>query len=851
MEGMNAKGQYTVRRLNETFDASSVASQRSNRSHTPASMMTCILDAITITRFVRLQWLMASVFHSIASSTRVASLDKNWTSQHDVLLPPLIQRTDSGCTCKNLTGSEYTGCTCRGDDLLHIPENLAPNLRTLTVTNAAIEVLEADSLISYRGTLADISLNQLPRLKVIEPGVFNNLPALRTIVINYAPSLKNFPDAFFQTSLPQLRIFRCTYTGLGVVPTMKYLGSKHPMSIIDLDNNQIEKLTRGSIQVTSDQLWLNYNKIREIEALAFFNSTLATLSLKGNRELRMLDSDAFTGLRSLRHLDLSDTSITFLPTSGLRGLEELKIQGTKSLKVFPSIYSFDSLKEVWLTYSCHCCAFHFPAQHDPLGYLRHQEFVLRIKEEQCTSQKNHHMQFNTHRGIGSFDQDWGFPVTKAFPTGSFLEGQFHSIVSTDKKISALCGNISKNYEEVKCFPRPDAFNPCEDLMGNWILRVAVWMVAVLALLGNLAVLLVLLSSRFRMTVPKFLMCNLALADLCMGVYLLFIAIMDARSIGDYFNYAIDWQNGIGCKLAGFLTVFASELSIFTLTVITCERWYTITYAIHLNKRLRLSSAAQIMVLGWIYSITMAALPLFGISSYSITSICLPMENAKTSDLVYLVTLLVFNSFAFWMICACYSRMYLSIRGGQVSAAALSCSDMRVAKRMALLVFTDFACWAPIAFFALTALAGLPLIDVPKTKILLVFFYPLNSCANPYLYALLTQQYRRDLFILLSRYGLCSKRAAQYKGAFGTSVRGGGMGQEAKCNATGGGDASAPNHRGSFLTTLTSFDCSSKPASLTTVPECLNKPLEIFSVDSVHSLKDIQQKRNSCQVTSAL
>nr|BAO01099.1 neuropeptide GPCR A49 [Nilaparvata lugens] len=714
--------------------------------------MTCVLDAVTITRFVRLHWLMVSILESTASSAEATSVVRNWTSQQDVLLPPLIQSTDSGCTCKNLTGSDFTGCTCRGDDLKHIPDNLAPNLRTLTVTNAAIEVIEADSLISYRSTLADVSLNHLTRLRVIEQGVFNNLPALRTIVINYAPSLKSIPDAFFRTSLPELRIFRCTYTGLGVVPAMKYLGSKHPMSIIDLDNNQIEKLTRGSIQVTSDQLWLNYNKIREIEALAFFNSTLATLSLKGNRELKMLDSDAFTGLRSLRHLDLSDTSITFLPTSGLRGLEELKIQGTKSLKVFPSIYSFDSLKEVWLTYSCHCCAFHFPAQHDPLGYLRHQEFMLRIKEEQCTSQKNHHTELKKHHGMGAFDQDWGFSVTKVLPTGSFLEGQFHSIVSTNKKINALCGNISKNYEEVKCFPRPDAFNPCEDLMGNWVLRVAVWLVAILALLGNLAVLLVLLSSRFRMTVPKFLMCNLALADLCMGLYLLLIAIMDARSIGDYFNYAIDWQNGIGCKLAGFLTVFASELSIFTLTVITCERWYTITYAIHLNKRLRLSSAAQIMVLGWIYSITMATLPFFGISSYSITSICLPMENAKTSDLVYLVTLLVFNSLAFWVICACYSRMYVSIRGGQGQATAdpLSCPDMRVAKRMALLVFTDFACWAPIAFFALTALAGLPLIDVPKTKILLVFFYPLNSCANPYLYALLTQQYRRDFFILLSR-----------------------------------------------------------------------------------------------------
>lgn len=111
------------------------------------------------------------------------------------------------------------------------------------------------------------------------------------------------------------------------------------------------------------------------------------------------------------------------------------------------------------------------------------------------------------------------------------------------KVHALCGNLSKNYRDVKCYPAPDAFNPCEDLMGNWGLRCAVWLVAVAALVGNLAVLLVLLSSRFRITVPKFLMCNLALADLCMGIYLLLIACMDARSIGAYFNHAIDWQSG--------------------------------------------------------------------------------------------------------------------------------------------------------------------------------------------------------------------------------------------------------------------------------------------------------------------
>lgn len=68
-------------------------------------------------------------------------------------------------------------------------------------------------------------------------------------------------------------------------------------------------------------------------------------------------------------------------------------------------------------------------------------------------------------------------------------------VQTGRRIHKLCGNLSKNYQEVICSPAPDAFNPCEDIMGHWSLRAAVWVVAVLALVGNIAVILVLLSSR--------------------------------------------------------------------------------------------------------------------------------------------------------------------------------------------------------------------------------------------------------------------------------------------------------------------------------------------------------------------
>ena len=51
------------------------------------------------------------------------------------------------------------------------------------------------------------------------------------------------------------------------------------------------------------------------------------------------------------------------------------------------------------------------------------------------------------------------------------------------------------------------------------------------------------------------------------------------------------------QAAGFLGVLSSELSVFTLAVITLERNYAITHAMHLNKRLSLKHAAYIMCAG--------------------------------------------------------------------------------------------------------------------------------------------------------------------------------------------------------------------------------------------------------------
>lgn len=336
-------------------------------------------------------------------------------------------------------------------------------------------------------------------------------------------------------------------------------------------------------------------------------------------------------------------------------------------------------------------------------------------------------------------------------------GMFHnSSERLNKNHLINCGNLSLKSQHVKCYPKPDALNPCEDVMGSDWLRVSVWIVVSFTVIGNIAVLVVILSSRSGVSVFKFLISNLAFADLCMGLYLLLVASMDMHSIGEYFNFAFDWQYGLGCQTAGFLTVFASNLSVYTLTVITIERWLTITYAIYLKKRIKLRTAVFIMLGGWLYSIGIALLPLFGFSNYSSTSICLPMESRDWSDVSFLLALLLSSGLAFVVIAISYSRIYYSL--GRETRQA----EVAVAKKMVLLVLTNFVCFAPILFFALTAMAGYPLIDVAKSKILLVFFYPLNSCANPYLYAIITNQYRKDLFTLLSKCGLCAKRAQKYR-----------------------------------------------------------------------------------------
>lgn len=89
------------------------------------------------------------------------------------------------------------------------------------------------------------------------------------------------------------------------------------------------------------------------------------------------------------------------------------------------------------------------------------------------------------------------------------------------------------------------WNPCatfERLLASWLTKILFKFSYIFDYSIN-SIFCVYILSRNEVTVPKFLICHLAFADLCLGLYLLLIASIDIHSMGEYFNFAYDWQYG--------------------------------------------------------------------------------------------------------------------------------------------------------------------------------------------------------------------------------------------------------------------------------------------------------------------
>ena len=406
--------------------------------------------------------------------------------------------------------------------------------------------------------------------------------------------------------------------------------------------------------------------------------------------------------------ELSHNKFSVLPTSDLQELKRLYVEGVRTLVNFPRPYkddeetkpTFPMLEILRLRYQTHCCWY---------------------------------KDYNVHKKYNLIE----------------LSGRRRRQSNNAKYV--------KTNKSVDCSPQPDAFHPCYDIIDFLVLRIAIWLTITVAVCGNILVIVVLIFSMITrgVTVPQILITNLAAADFCLAVYLIFIAAADLDTAGNYQNEAFNWEQSVACKTAGFFAVFSSVASVCLLALITFERMTTIAFSYTGKRFMTIPTTVVALIVVWLIAFIFGILPAVDVSEYGKVCICLPFEARTSTDKSYIISLLIFTGIVCFIILICYVILFIRVK--KTTSSLSGRQELRIAFKMSILVLTDFVIWAPIAVIGLTGvLHGESLIDVQESKYLMIFIFPINSWVNPILYSILQNAFRNQLCDIFAHCGFCKE-----------------------------------------------------------------------------------------------
>lgn len=253
-------------------------------------------------------------------------------------------------------------------------------------------------------------------------------------------------------------------------------------------------------------------------------------------------------------------------------------------------------------------------------------------------------------------------------------------------------------------------------MSSPVQRSFLWVLGVVALLGNVFVIAWRLKTKNSNPVSSTLILSLGCADFLMGIYLIAIASVDIYYRGRYIQNSDVWRTSALCKFCGFLSTLSSESSIFTLVLITADRLICISFPFSMA-RFGLRRTYQLIGIAWAAAVAIAALPLvshpyFQGEFYARSGVCLALHitNQKPSGWEYSVAIFFCVNFvAFSSIVAAYAYMYFSIRRSKTAvkrhAARPPKADSLVGRQMALIILTNSLCWFPMIVMGLMAMSG--------------------------------------------------------------------------------------------------------------------------------------------------
>ena len=293
----------------------------------------------------------------------------------------------------------------------------------------------------------------------------------------------------------------------------------------------------------------------------------------------------------------------------------------------------------------------------------------------------------------------------------------------------------------KCDAPMDELSSCKDLLQSDFFRVFLWLLAVLAMTGNAGVLIYRMMADEKNTPPAFrvLVKNLCASDFLMGVYMMIIGAADVQFRNKYVEEEADWRHSVACKVAGVLAFLSSEVSAFVICLITLDRLLVICFP--LKSRLHLESKSATITCGclWVTCLVLAVVPLIvGLEFYNQNGICLPLPITRhqfSGQLYAFSIFVVLNFLLFVLIGGGQMVIYRAVReAGTAVGTHRRQQEMIIARRLFLVVFTDFCCWFPVGVMGLLAASGTAIPGEVNVWVA-IFVMPLNSALNPFLYTL--------------------------------------------------------------------------------------------------------------------
>ena len=434
---------------------------------------------------------------------------------------------------------------------------------------------------------------------------------------------------------------------------------------------------------------LSYNKLEMASGQIFSGvPQLRTLSLAGNPLRSLFEINSTLKLSSIVSLDLSNISMETLNGS----LES----------VFPSLkmvnFSSNSITEVTTGF----------------GQLRYLEIVDMANN----------------------------PVLH-FPRDMYSSQTHLRAVYADNYKLCCAAMLPEGFNVLDCHAPFDEVSSCEALLRSDVYRVLMSVCATLTLLGNLVSFVYRgFVERGRTRSYSVFVLHLCVSDFFMGVYLAVIGLADRVYQGTYLWSDVSWRTSSACSMAGVLSLLSSEVSAFTICLITIDRFLVLRFpfsTVHFGPR----SAHVACAVAWCCGLLLAVVPVLPATShwhfYQQSGICfpLPVTRGQFAGHHYSFGVIVLLNFAlFVLIAGGQGSIYWSVRVNSMvdKDSSNKSKDLTIARRLISVAVSDFLCWFPIGAVGLMS-AGQVAIPGQVNVAMAVLVLPLNSAINPFLYTL--------------------------------------------------------------------------------------------------------------------